>query len=409
MTPREDTTLLDAEELLDVLREHEGPPEPRANGAARLESRRKRPQVRRVALLGAAVAAALLLGSGLGFGLGASVTPSGAAGDNVVGFGFLPARNWYVVQSGAVGPGSEGHAIASNVPLRTGRDAGAIPDATLESLAQGGIVIATTFGLRGDPGEDFRFPAGSLPLLISDAELVGPRVAREITQYGLRVGVGGFNVDARIYFGGAPTPRLFEVAQRQLERLVVASEQVTIAARPTTAAPLETITLFGSVESGRANEKVEIQAKDCGQPFFRLVAATTTTEGGGWSIPFGPGINTAVRAVWKEHASSQVALRQRARLEFRSKPFDRTRFVVSVVAQAQFWRKRVLIQRFDRLLGKWQAYRSVVLTDQDGPGLIWTSGEFTARVPKGSLLRAVLPASQAGPCYLSGTSRPLRT
>jgi hypothetical protein len=83
---------------------------------------------------------------------------------------------------------------------------------------------------------------------------------------------------------------------------------------------------------------------------------------------------------------------------------------VSVVAKQQFWRKKVQIQRFDRRLGRWRAYKSVALTEQNAAGVfIWTSGEFTARLPKGTMLRAVLPAAQARPCYLSGTSLVVRT
>lgn len=412
MTPRDDESLVSVDELVSVLREHEGPSQPVANGAAKqASSAPRRRRARQAALLVAAVAIALLLGSGLGFGLGSSVTPSGSARDNVVGYGFLPARSWNVVQSGAIAAGSKAHAVAANVPLRETGAPDAVPYATLESLPHDGIVISATFGLRGDPGEDFRFPIGSLPLRMSNAELVGPIAAPGITQYRLRAGVGGSNVDVRIYFGDAtPSQRLLAAAERQLERLVVSSEQVTIAARPTIVPPDAPVTIFGAVDNGQEGEEVTIQAKDCGQTFFRVVSGTTTHEGGGWSTEFFPAITTTVRAVWKGRASSQVTVRQRAMLRFVSKPADRTRFVVSVVARAQFWRRKVTIQRFDRRLGRWDRYRSVVLTEQNAPGsFVWTSGEFTARLPRGTLLRAVLPASQAGPCYLSGTSRPVRT
>jgi hypothetical protein len=409
VTPRDDDSLVSVDELVSVLREHEGPPQPVANGAAKQLSRRRR--TRQAALLVAAVAIALLVGSGLGFGLGSSVTPSGSARDNVVGYGFLPARSWNVMQSGAVAAGSKAHAVAANVALRETRAPDAVPYATLESLPRGGIVISATFGLRGDPGEDFKFPVGSLPLRMSNAELVGPIAAPEIAQYRLRAGVGGSNVDVRIYFGdAAPSQRLLEAAERQLERLVVSSEQVTIAARPAIVPQDRPVTLFGAVDNGRGGEEVEIQAKDCGQSFFRVVSGATTREGGGWSTEYFPLITTTVRAVWKGRASSQVTVRQRAILRFVSKPADRTRFVVSVVARAQFWRKKVTIQRFDRRLGRWDRFRSVVLTEQASPGsVVWTSGEFTARLPRGTMLRAVFPAAQAGPCYVSGTSLPVRT
>lgn len=68
-----------------------------------------------------------------------------------------------------------------------------------------------------------------------------------------------------------------------------------------------------------------------------------------------------------------------------------------------FWRKRVLFQRFDRRLGTWATVRRVVLTEYTG----YTA--FTASVPKGCLVRVVLPLSQARPCYLAGYSPLLRT
>lgn len=408
---RDEEGLVTLDELTSVLRAYEGPAEPVVSGARRRPHSRR---ARRAAALGVALAVAILVGSGLGFGLGSSVTPSGSAGDNVVGFGFLLARNWNVLQSGAVGPGSEGYAIAANIPLKSAVRPGEIPYETLDTLPARGIVIAATFGLRGDPAGDASFPADTLPLRL-DAATATPAgsealVPASVKVFRIRAGVGGSNVDARIYFGSQPSARMKEQATLQLERLVLVAEQVTIAARPTIAPPDHSVTLFGSVDNGRQNEEVEIQAKDCGQSFFRVVAGARTREGGGWSTEFFPGITTTLRAVWKGQASPQVTVRQRAMLRFVSLPSNRTRFRVSVVARAQFWRRNVTIQRFDRRLGRWERFRSVVLTEQAAPGaFVWTSGVFTARLPRGTQLRAVLPASQAGPCYLSGTSLTVRT
>ena len=68
-----------------------------------------------------------------------------------------------------------------------------------------------------------------------------------------------------------------------------------------------------------------------------------------------------------------------------------------------FWRKRVLFQRLDRRLGTWATVKKVVLTRSTG------GVTFRAPVPKGSLVRAVLPLSEARPCYLAGYSPLLRT
>jgi hypothetical protein len=382
--------------------------------AARRRSRPWRPFHLRWGLV---VAAALLVGSGFGFSLGSRDTSSGSAKTNVVGFGFLPAKGWTVVQSGTVGPTGGARAIAANVPLHPDDAVGDVPSATLESLPAHGILISATFTTRGDPTRDMSFPDRRLPLRLVGAKPVSPAngarpFARQVAEYRLRAAVGGYNVDARAYFGTVPDGKAMALAQRQLSRLVVASERVTIAARPSIVAASQRATIFGSVENGEAGELVTVEAKDCGATpaFFRDVASATTSEGGGWSTEYMPQINTTLRAVWKGTASAQIMVRQRPIVSLVRLPSKR--FRVQVAGKAQFWRKRVQLQRFERRLGTWKIVRSVVLTKTGGyPGsgeaVSWT--EFRASVPARSLLRAVLPRPAARPCYLAGYSKLLQT
>jgi hypothetical protein len=352
-----------------------------------------------------AVAAALLLGSGFGFGVGSRSGSDGSAGTSVVGFGFLPSKGWTVVQSGTVGPAGGATAIAANVPLSRDDDAHEMPYATLESLPARGVLIHAAFRARGDPGEDVRFPVRKLPLRIAAATRVSSpsEVPRRLAQYRLRAAVGGYNVEARIHFGSVPASEMIDAAQRQLNRLVVASERVTIAARPTIARLGEPISIFGSVDSSGVDEIVTIQAKDCRQQFFRDFASARTREGGAWSTQTWTNINTTLRAVWNGQTSTEIFVRKRAGILLRQR--SPRRFSVSVQnhAGAIFWRKHFLFQRFDRRLGTWVTVRRVVLTESDG------TTTFTASVPKGSLVRAVIPLSQARPCYAAGYSPLLRT
>jgi hypothetical protein len=73
----------------------------------------------------------------------------------------------------------------------------------------------------------------------------------------------------------------------------------------------------------------------------------------------------------------------------------------------------VSIQRFDRRLGTWSTFRTVTLNESGGTGggggFTYSTAEFSARVSKGTQLRALFPLSQARPCYLAGTSLPIRT
>ena len=191
-----------------------------------------------------------------------------------------------------------------------------------------------------------------------------------------------------------------------------AAEPVTILAQPTVLGRDQTLKLFGSVGSGEADEVVRIEARDCGQTSFREVAAVRTRAGGGWSTELSPWVTSTLRAVWKGTASVPVTVRQRARVSLTK---ERDGFAVWVVGKHQFWRRHVLFQRFDRRLGTWRTVKPVVLTEtgaNDPTGrtaTVWSRAVFRSSLPKGSLVRAVFPLSQARPCYLEGSSRLVRT
>jgi len=190
--------------------------------------------------------------------------------------------------------------------------------------------------------------------------------------------------------------------------LVIASQRVTIAARPPVLAGNQAATLYGSVDSGKAEEVVTIQAKDCGQRSFTGVASATTRSGGAWTADYWPRITTTLRAVWKGAASAPIMVRQHAFVALYHR--SSSRFEVFVSGKWSFWHKRVLLQRRDG--GSWATVKSVLLTEtgaQPGSSQAWASAEFKASIPKGSLVRAVLPLSQARPCYLAGVSATVRT
>jgi hypothetical protein len=402
--PADKEPLVPLDEIARLLERHEGSPEARPQPASGSRSGLR--------ALGAVGAGALVAGSAFGFGLGSALTTSESAQAAAVGTGFLPARGWTVVQSGTTTATGTARAIAANVPLDARDDVDGLPVRTLASLPERGSVIVATFTTRGDAGADAAFPVRSLPLQVSAAE-------RHRAEHRLRVGVKGTNVDARIFFGRLePTAEMLASAQRQLNRLVVASERVTIFARPTVAGPTGQpfpywVRLFGSVDSGKAGESVEIQAKDCGSEFFRLVGGATTESGGGWSTAYSPGINTSLRATWNDVSSAEIAIKAHVIVGLQKRRDGKTIFVYAH-AKRSLWRKKVLIQR--RARGSWTNLRTVVLTESGGnpgsgpnTGTSGASAEFVPAVPKGTLLRAIMPLSEVKPCYLAGTSREVRT
>jgi hypothetical protein len=355
---------------------------------------------------------ALALGGLLGFGVAGSLTPSGSA-TSFVGFGFLPAQGWHVSQAGALDASGVARAVAANVPLDPTDALRSVPRTTIKRLPVGGVVITATFMPRGDAEVDATYPVRQPPLRLDDAEPAGDG------SYELRAGIRGYNVLLVVHFrADAPPTELVASAQRQLDRLVVAAERVTIFARPAIAdgrPGFGSVRLFGSVDGARAGDTVAIEAKDCGSSFFRLVSGTTIEAGGSWSTIYWPGINTTVRAVWNDVSSPQVSIRARVTVSLQKKRDGKT-LRVGVGAKRSFWRKRVEIQRRDRRLGTWKRVRMVTVTETyggsgSGPavGRSYTYEDFRLAVPRGTILRAVMPRSQVKPCYLAGTSNTLRT
>ena len=188
-----------------------------------------------------------------------------------------------------------------------------------------------------------------------------------------------------------------------------ASSDLTLVVQPTIIrSTSDRMAIFGSVSGGDAGKKVTIQFKACGlQPIqFRDAFETTTQAGGGYSLeelrPFNLGVSGVYRAVSGGEVSAEIRVRQRVAVYMR--PLSGGRFQVWVGGKVSFWRRFVLLQRFERRRGVWITTRRVVLTEDYG-----RTAPFRPRVPRGTQLRAVMPLSQARPCYLAGYGPIFRT
>ena len=379
-----------------------------------------RRRTRTSARLAVAASAGVVVAGGFGFGLGAWSTERGVAGTSFTGVGFLPAKGWTVVQAGRLNGTGAPTSVASNVPLDPDDDLRDVPLATLESLPPHGVLISTGFTARGDPAADTLFRERSLPLQLSAAEPVPASgsalpLRRALAQYRLRAAVGRYNVDARIYFGSTrPSAAERAAAQSQLNRLLVGAERITLLARPTIHNRNQTITLYGSIDSGSANEDIVIEGKQCGKTAWTEVSGAHSNAGGGYTLQYAPVITTTLRAVWDGARSAPVTIQDRAWVQLGRRPRTKAGygFKVEVRALAQFWRRHVVVQRYERRLGRWRDVKKVVLTDSGaapGSTFVWTSADFNVAVPRGTAIRVVLPLSQARPCYLAGYSNQLET
>jgi hypothetical protein len=222
--PADKEPLVGLDEIARLLERQEGPPGARRRPASPRSARR---------WTGIVAAAALVVGSALGFGLGSSLTPSGnAAGPT--GVGFVPSSGWRVLQSGGdATPLRPALAIASNVRLdpeddaRGIRTSSGLPYATLLGLPLHGVVIVATFTVPNGETPDPTFRELSLPLELRKATRFGQnstqiRPARPLGEYELRAQVNDRDLVIHFYFGRSkPTDAMLTAAQRQLDGLVV--------------------------------------------------------------------------------------------------------------------------------------------------------------------------------------------
>lgn len=188
----------------------------------------------------------------------------------------------------------------------------------------------------------------------------------------------------------------------------LAQSRVTIFARPTVIGWTESAQLYGAAPGASHNDIVRIEVRECGSTFFKTFVELHPSSGGGWSTPAGSAITATYRAVFRSRTSAAVKIRQRAHVVLERRRSGKG-FVVAVTAKRSLWRKTALLQRRHRR--GWETVRPLVLTDSvESTGRVSASqATFRLVVPRGTVLRAVLPAAQAGPCYVESVSKVVRT
>jgi hypothetical protein len=191
---------------------------------------------------------------------------------------------------------------------------------------------------------------------------------------------------------------------------VAAEPQITLTVNPrvVTFASGENnsvVLLTGSVASGRANEDLMIEVRDCGSSSFVPMRGAHTDRGGAFHEPDAPAISRTYRIRAGSAVSAPVAVQVRPAIRFvQTGP---ARYSVGTIALRFFRGAKGRFERFNRSTGKWSLVRRVTLQRQSAPrgaGWAYSGAEFRARVPKGTLVRFVLPRDQARPCYLAGYS-----
>jgi hypothetical protein len=354
---------------------------------------------RRGALVGLVAAAVVLVLGGIAIGLvaaprGKSAAPSVVA---AAGPGFLPAHGWNTVETGLLNGDRPAIALAATVPVLDAPQQAADPARTLAALPADGIVIVASIGWRGGVSA----PGPVQPSLDRAQRVDGGRLVR----YRLEQTSGGYELGVDVYFGSEPSAELLAEAQRELGRLTTPPITLETTARVTPlgggAEPLE---LRGRVEGGRHDDIVRIEARDCGSSVYRLLFDThIVDDDGNFRAVAGAAIRTDFRAEWKGAVSRPVTVLVRP--IFRVEQESRRVFAVTAIALRYFRQARAQLQRFDRRRSRWVVVKTMSYTRAaPGGSFLQTGWLFRSVLPRGTQVRAVLPRTQTGPCYIGAVS-----
>ena len=153
-------------------------------------------------------------------------------------------------------------------------------------------------------------------------------------------------------------------------------------------------TVSGVVSNQLTSEPVTLTSQPLGKG-TQALASTTTQTNGAFSFGVAPTIQTAYQAHWRTANSPSVTIDVRPRVGFgRSGKL----FVAKVTSDLTYAGRYVWVQR-KAPLGSFRNVKRIYLGAN-------SRAVFSAKLPKGrSILRLVLPDSQAGVGYVASTSR----
>jgi hypothetical protein len=169
---------------------------------------------------------------------------------------------------------------------------------------------------------------------------------------------------------------------------------VTLSAAGQTVTYGNSTRLSGTVTNQLVNEPVTLTSQPFGKGIQSL-ATTTTQANGAFTFGVSPTIQTEYRAHWRTTNSNPVTINVAPRVGF---GLSGRLYVAKVTSDLTYGGHWVLVQRRN-VLGGWHSVKRVFLNDN-------SRAVFRLRLPHGrSVLRLVLPSSQAGQGYVQGLSR----
>jgi hypothetical protein len=179
--------------------------------------------------------------------------------------------------------------------------------------------------------------------------------------------------------------------------------QVSIAPSQNVTGMYDPVEVKGRIVARKAGEQVTLEENVCGRGWTQMAGDQTTGTGEFTFTLFGvTGLrgNTMLRARWGSNLSNVVRISVRASVMLRQK--SRRLFKADVVSFRSLFGRTAHLERYRS--GQWRVVARGRLRDQGGG---WTEVVFGANLPKGTIVRAVVPLSQARPCHLAGFSNML--
>jgi plastocyanin len=150
-----------------------------------------------------------------------------------------------------------------------------------------------------------------------------------------------------------------------------------------------TIALSGAVNSGAANEPVELTQQQWGQASPTQLAIVKTGSGGTYSFAVTPSLYTTYFARWKNVASGSVVAQVAPKV--RLVPGGKGYMKTLVSAPTSMWHKHVSLQRLSQF-GQWVNIANLTLGQLNGKLF-----QPVSYLPKGaSKIRVFLSVNQAG-------------
>ena len=180
--------------------------------------------------------------------------------------------------------------------------------------------------------------------------------------------------------------------------------QVSISAAPNVIKMYTPVEVKGRIVAKKAGEQVILEENTCGRGWTQMAGEQTNASGEFTITLFGvTGVrgNTMLRARWGSNTSNVARISVRASVMLRQK--SRRLFKADIQSFRSLFGRTVHLERYHRS-GQWRVAARGRLRDLGGG---WTEVVLGANLPKGTIVRAVVPAGQARPCHLAGFSNML--